>query len=1009
MGIMKKTYTFKTSRVGGGSAAEKVPGAFDALLAHRRVIDVRTIGIRGRRKILWTGAGPSRPILRAALANACVYAFLEPVLRQAVANVLIREDGASIDVWIDAPDLRRCDVPAEVAEFMKELSRRSSEWGGELTSDGEYEFDPRTPSPGTHFRVNLLLGDRVGCSDPLLTTPKAVVDAWGGGSSRSHADKQILATRWDVLPCENGFPANRQFYLVKDGRQIFYSADSGGRFDVRTCHSSNFTTIRYSLPDGLYIERVFFVVPAEENLPLGMEAQLIRFRNDSGRSRSFDAVLTGMFGFPHPGALTVDVIYTCVTVEPGVVIDEDSARPVVVAPRYTAGWGRDDRPFNVTQVVYPDGRRSFSDAVCLDYEHFVGAGTLQRPENIAALDNVLPRRGPAFFAQSIPVVLEPGQTVECQSFNGLVSSREGELVTDEVFTHRMGHLARKLEDPRWASRLFAEVRSRQRTYASALQVDTPDKDVDQLVNTHLPFQVRYQSYVSRSFGLTQKGFRQIGFREIQDLFAGMPFEVAAGRSSHVKDLIGVWAGHVHRFGYADHQFYWEGAEPGRYSDDALWLFQAVGRYIDLTGDKDILFQEERVAATTQTRTIYETLRAILHYSGKVSVGRNGLPLIDRADWNDTLNLDGEGMHGPEKEALYAQQIAEGAIADGDPIRTDLSESVMNGFLLEIARSYMARFARMVCDRGTEKEWTKFGSVLRDRRQAAWKGDFFARAFINRPNPANATYLGGAGDGLSAEPSIPGTYFLNSFSWSVLSGVATEEQIATMLDRIEDHLVTPVGIRLSSPTRFDLLMGRNGSGDYAYGDRENGGVFKHAAMMGVVALLEAAKRVANRDLAEQLMGLALRVLRVTAPFSVIEDPYTLGGNPRFCTQYTNPATGENIGPLLSGTAPWMWLAYLNLLGVRFREGRVVLDPLLPPEWAGAKVSVRMPHGVYRIKVVKPKGTVRCCDEEPLVTLEGVPCGRELPVVAEGEGKVRVEFAGTSLDDASRAFDRRAIRV
>lgn len=385
-----------------------------------------------------------------------------------------------------------------------------------------------------------------------------------------------------------------------------------------------------------------------------------------------------------------------------------------------------------------------------------------------------------------------------------------------------------------------------------------------------------------------------------------------------------------------------------------------------------------MAGEQATRSLYETLKAVLRYSGRISVGKNGLPLIDHADWNDTLNLDGEGIHGPEKETIYRQQIAEGLIRDGDALASDLSESVMNGFLLEIARAYMVRLARMRRDATVEKEWLDFGPVLAGRLQKAWKGDFFARCFLNRPNDAGTAYLGAAGDKLSDDPNLPGAYFLNSFSWSVLSGLATEEQIGIMLGRLESVLLTPFGLRLSSPVKFHLIMPHAGSGDYAYGDRENGAVFKHANMMATAALFEAARKVKDHGLAERLAALAWKVLCVTAPFVAFEDPYRLAGNPRFCTQYTNPATREHIGPLVSGTAPWMWLSYLSMIGVRFSGGRVIVDPLLPAEWPEATVELNVPAGRYRIRITKPDRFVRAADSKPRITVDGKPSGAELPV-------------------------------
>ena len=96
---------------------------------------------------------------------------------------------------------------------------------GELGSDGEHIIDLKTPEVSTHYRINLLIGNRIGCENPLITTPKGAVDALGGGSFRAHADEQVTATRAVLQQEENGDPSNRQFYLVENDRQIFFSAN----------------------------------------------------------------------------------------------------------------------------------------------------------------------------------------------------------------------------------------------------------------------------------------------------------------------------------------------------------------------------------------------------------------------------------------------------------------------------------------------------------------------------------------------------------------------------------------------------------------------------------------------------------------------------------------------------------------------------------------------------------------------------------------------------------------
>jgi len=973
---MKYMYESRTLRRGTKAAAVVVAERFAQLKVQPEHTDALYRDGRNAYVMGWAGLSLCRPILRAALNHPAVATFFQQALEHD-ADILLQGSGADLKLYqAKADSCEEISLPVDIAVALNALLDASDGWVGTMTENGDHCFDPRAPSPGTHFRANVLIGDRAEFANPLLTTPKAIVDHWGGGSSRSHANKEILQTNWGPVPDENGFPLNRQFYLVENGKQIFYSADPGEDTETQTRHAANHTVITYKTLDNLEITRTIFVVPAEKDVPYAMEAQIIKIHNAGDKERDIRLVATGMLGFPHPGALTVDVIYTCVTVQPRVLWAE-AGSPMVVSPDYTASWGRDDQPFNMTLAYDEKGTAILPDSYCLDYNRFIGKGSIAHPENVVSLDNDYPKKGPAFFAVGCPMNLKPDTSVACHSFNGSVSRHEGRPVTDEVLCEYMSKLAEKVATPHWADECVTTLVDYQERYRSAVQVRSPDEQVNQLVNTHLPFQIRYQTYVSRSFGLTQKGFRQIGFREIQDIFATLPFEVAAGRQEQMKELIKAWGSRVYAFGYADHQFYWDGIEPGRYSDDALWLFQAVGRFVDLTGDTSILDVMWPVAGSDgEKRQLIDTLDAILHYSAHVSVGKNGMPIIDHADWNDTLNLDGEGMPGPEKEALYKEQIAKGMIKEGEGLQSDFSESVMNGFLLELARQYIVRFARMLKRDDLADKWDAFGAEYQERLQKAWKGDFYARAFLNKPNKANTDYLGGQGDGLSDDPDLPGTYFLNSFSWSILSGVATEEQIRIMLDRIENVLLTPYGLRLTSPVKFNEIMPSTGSGDYAFGDRENGGVFKHATMMAVSALFEAARKVNDVKLAEKLTAMAWDVLQRTAPFRTFLDPFTLAGNPRFCTQYTNPATGEHVGPLLSGTAPWMWLSYLRMFGIHFDEGKVIIDPVLPEAWEEASITLNVPAGKYDITIRKTAGQVRA-PEGKKISVEGTICDGALP--------------------------------
>ena len=283
-----------------------------------------------------------------------------------------------------------------------ELIRSTDFWGGKLATNGELMCDPSTPSPGPHYYTNMLIGNRIGFDFPLQSTPKSAVDRLGGGSFRSHADTQVLATRWDYLPEENGFPANRQFYLVENGKQIFWSgaAIADGLKTIRTIHSQNRTIITYELECGLKIKRTIFIVPQREGLPVAVEAQMIDIENTAAEDRELRVVVTGMFGTQQTHALSEDVIFSTVVAESNVFFNEDNEiRAISTDPN--PKWTKNEIRFNST-VVHTDDGAVFPDQYSARYADFVGSGSLEKPEFIYPLSSKPSRKGPGFFATSIP-------------------------------------------------------------------------------------------------------------------------------------------------------------------------------------------------------------------------------------------------------------------------------------------------------------------------------------------------------------------------------------------------------------------------------------------------------------------------------------------------------------------------------------------------------------------------------------------------------------------------------
>lgn len=861
------------------------------------------------------------------------------------------------------------EIPEAAArEALAELQAATG-WAGSLNAEGEHVIDLRSPVPGPHFAVNLLLGNRLRFPHPLQTTPKSVVDRFGGGSFRSHAATQVLATRWDMRQEENGFPANRQFYLFEDGQQIFYSADPGDEgIESAVCrHSQNVTVISYRTCCGLEITRTIFILPHSDGLPLATEMQRIEIANHGKGDRRLRIVYTGMFGSAAPGALFEDVLYSNVIMQGGVLQDSSGA-VAAISPDYYPEGGKHDLRFH-TMIVHGEGGPVLPREYCVSYNEFVGTGSLHRPSGALRLSNILHRKGPGFFAVAGEVHIPAGSAATVDQLTGLVSDKSGAPWNDTVLADEVGALVARFSNRSAADLALAESSSFVRDYGKFLQVFSGDENFDVFVNRNLPFQVLYQTFVSRSFCQTQKGYREIGFREIQDLYASMYYFVGMGRSALVKSLLKEWTGMVFELGYAYHNFFWVGKEPGKWSDDALWLVQAVYRYVMLTGDLEFLDESCPVAGQEASRPVFETLKAIIVYSGRISVGRHGLPLLDFADWNDCLKLDDTYLNGPAKEERYRKQLQAGGVF-GDPLDSDYSESVMNAFLLKVAVDELSVLAARKGEQDYAAELNRFGTELRGRIQYhAWKDNFFARVLFNRYENGEYTYLGAAGDGLSSDPAADGSYFLNSFSWSILSGCADEAQIVVMLDTMKSHLMTPFGLKLVSSVALGRVSSHTASDEYFPGDRENGGVFKHACMMAAAAMFKGAKEVSDAGLAAELGNFGYWLLDRIMPFKTMEDPFAICGNPRFCTQYNNSETGENIGPMLSGTSTWLTLSLMEALGIEYTAQGIALNPILREEQTELSYTLKLGGSSYCIRIRKPEGFSRMRDGVASLTLDG----------------------------------------
>jgi cyclic beta-1,2-glucan synthetase len=500
-------------------------------------------------------------------------------------------------------------------------------------------------------------------------------------------------------------------------------------------------------------------------------------------------------------------------------------------------------------------------------------------------------------------------------------------------------LVRRWQDPGRAETAFAELNHRWDERLGAISVKTPDPSFDLMVNRWLPYQVLASRLMSRA-GFYQAG-GAFGFRDqLQDVLALLHSDPGRARAH-------ILASAARQFEEGDVMHWWHPpSDRGvrtRCSDDLLWLPYVTGSYVEATGDVSILREEvpylrappltdvetDRYAqfeVTTECHSLFEHCERAIERG--VIEGANGLPLIGAGDWNDGMDRVGRGMRG---ESVW-----------------------LAWFAIAVMKKFAALSARLGHDE-TRARWTDRADRLAHAVDTAgWDGNWYRRAFDD--------------DGIAWGSASNDECRIDIIAqaWAVISGAAPEvrarmaiESAAAELMREDDGI-----IRLLWPP-FDKTPRDPGYiKAYPPGIRENGGQYTHGATwlgFAFAALGEGTK--AGRVFA------MINPINHSSTFSDIErylvEPYVVAAD----VAGVEPHVGRGGWTWYTGSAAWTWrLGVEAILGLRFKEGQLVIDPCLPDDWKFFEAHVKGPAGSLCVRVENPEGV----SKGPLeVTVDNAP--------------------------------------
>ena len=458
---------------------------------------------------------------------------------------------------------------------------------------------------------------------------------------------------------------------------------------------------------------------------------------------------------------------------------------------------------------------------------------------------------------------------------------------------------------------LAKLKSYWHERIAGLTVETPDPELNSMLNMWGPFNCLITYAWSRAVSLIYAGERDgLGYRDtVQDMLGVMhtiPQEAGQRLELMITGQVST-GGAMPVVRQFDHHPGSESAprEEDYRSDDCLWLFNAIPAYVKETGDL-AFYHKILPYAEKGEATVLGHMKHAIEFNLERS-GAHGLPCGLSADWNDCIRLGQQG------------------------------ESIFVAFQLR----YALRVYLEICELLTEKEeasWAALELARLDTRleQDAWDGAWYLRAYR-----ADGFKYGSIECG-------EGKIFLTPQAWSVIGGHADSERAALAMQSVRERLATEFGTMICDPPYRETDFRVMRAVLFNEGLKENGSIFTHTQAWAVMA--------------EALLGhgdLAYAYFRAYLPAAYNTRAEIRQIEPYVYCQFTHskysPRFGASRVPWLSGSAAWSFFAATqSILGIQPEYCGLRIDPCIPSAWKKYKLTRVFRGKKLNIEVENPAG-------------------------------------------------------